>query len=169
MRPERKSGVGRPHRGEVVPIGSPCEQRRTCWGSERLHFAPGPQPFLTGRAIHVPHPRVDPGTQRTTTVTATPPRAGRLPGPARTHPCTAQRGTASLPDLSSGLREHSYRAASLASLACGRLEAEGRLSPRGLAGTARTRDRLLDRAVRGAEPLHRAEGTSRAEQTTASS
>jgi hypothetical protein len=39
-----------PHRGEVVPIGSPCEQRRTCWGSERLHFAPGPQPFLTGPA-----------------------------------------------------------------------------------------------------------------------
>jgi hypothetical protein len=44
-----------PHRGEVVPIGSPCEQRRTCWGSERLHYAPGPQPFLTGRAIRVPH------------------------------------------------------------------------------------------------------------------
>jgi hypothetical protein len=39
----------------VVPIGSPCEQRRTCWGSERLHFAPGPQPFLTGRAIRLPH------------------------------------------------------------------------------------------------------------------
>jgi len=39
-----------PHRGEVVPIGSLCEQRRTCWGSERLHFAPGPQPFFTGRA-----------------------------------------------------------------------------------------------------------------------
>jgi hypothetical protein len=51
----------------------PCEQRRTCWGPERLHFAPGPQPFLTGRAIRVPHPRVDPGTQRTTTVTSTPP------------------------------------------------------------------------------------------------
>ena len=62
-----------PHRGEVVPIGSPCEQRRTCWGSERLHFAPGPQSFLTGRAIRVPHPRVNPGTQRTTTVTAAPP------------------------------------------------------------------------------------------------
>jgi hypothetical protein len=62
-----------PHLREVVPIGSPCEQRRTCWGSERLHFAPGPQPFLTGRAIRVPHRRVDPGTQRTTTVTSTPP------------------------------------------------------------------------------------------------
>jgi hypothetical protein len=62
-----------PHLREVVPIGSPCEQRRTCWGSERLHFAPGPQPFLTGRAIRVPHPRVDPGTQRTTTVTSMPP------------------------------------------------------------------------------------------------
>jgi hypothetical protein len=73
MRPGRKSGVGRPHLREVVPIGSPCEQRRTCWGSERLHFAPGPQPFLTGRAIRVPHPRVHPGTQRTTTVTSTPP------------------------------------------------------------------------------------------------
>jgi hypothetical protein len=62
-----------PHRGEVVPIGSLCEQRRTCWGSERLHFAPGPQPFLTSRAIRVPHPRVNPGTQRTTTVTSTSP------------------------------------------------------------------------------------------------
>ena len=41
-----------PHRGEVVPIGSPCEQRRTCWGSERLHFAPDPQPLLRGQGVH---------------------------------------------------------------------------------------------------------------------
>jgi hypothetical protein len=62
MRPGRKSGVGRPTLGEVVPIGSPCEQRRTCWGSERLHFAPGPRPFLPvvpfachiGQSIPVP-------------------------------------------------------------------------------------------------------------------
>jgi hypothetical protein len=59
-----------PHRGEVVPIGSPCEQRRTCWGSERLQLAPGPQPFLTGRAIGVPHQTDNPGIERTTTVTS---------------------------------------------------------------------------------------------------
>ena len=45
-----------PHLGEVVPTGSPCEQRRTCWGSERLHFAPGPQPFLTGERRRHPQP-----------------------------------------------------------------------------------------------------------------
>ena len=51
-----------PHLREVVPIGSPCEQRRTCWGSERLHFAPAPGrsspvvPFAChiGRSIPVP-------------------------------------------------------------------------------------------------------------------
>jgi hypothetical protein len=62
-----------PHRGEVVPIGSPCEQRRTCWGSERLHFAHGPQPLLTGHAIRVPHQTDNPGIERTTTVTSTRP------------------------------------------------------------------------------------------------
>jgi hypothetical protein len=54
MRPGRKSGAGRPTVGEVVPIGSPCEQRRTCWGSERLHFAPGPQPLPRGQGVHRP-------------------------------------------------------------------------------------------------------------------
>jgi hypothetical protein len=66
-----------PHLGEVVPIGSPCKQRRTCWGSgQRLH-APGPRPFLTGRAIRVPYRRVNHGIERTTTVTSIRPLAGR--------------------------------------------------------------------------------------------
>jgi hypothetical protein len=37
----------------------PTVTSSTCWGSERFHFAPGPRPFLTSRAIRVPHRRVD--------------------------------------------------------------------------------------------------------------
>jgi hypothetical protein len=107
MRPGRKSGVGRPHLREVVPIGSPCEQRRTCWGSERLHFAPGPQPFLTGRATPVPHRRVDPGTQRTTTVTSTPPTSWssspdqqeRIPRMCLIRMCSSRRLVGCLEDV----------------------------------------------------------------------
>src|SRR4030095_1501279 len=72
-----------PHLREAVPIGSPCEQRRTCWGSERLHFAPDPRPFLIGRAIRVPHRTVKPGPARTTTVTVAGPVTWlSLPPPA---------------------------------------------------------------------------------------